>query len=103
MLLHSSLFRDILDTVNNVDDIDVIIVPDLNINDIKVVKEVLSMSWNSKKEILVKRSVLDVLKVLKVNIPKVQNVETVDEFIIFCPNHPCQDQSQGPENSRKNN
>ena len=103
LLLHSSLFRDILDTVNNVDDIDVIIVPDLNINDIKVVKEVLSMSWNSKKEILVKRSVLDVLKVLKVNIPKVQNVETVNEFIIFCPNQPCIYQSQGPENSRKNN
>ena len=87
MLLHSPLIRDIFDTVNNVDDIDVIIVPDLNINDIKVVKEVLSMSWNSKKEILIKRSVLDVLKVLRVDIPKVQNVETVNEFVIFCHFH----------------
>ena len=105
LLFHSPLLKDIFDSEKNNEDLGCITFADIELefHELKVIVEFLSMSWNTRKEIFLKNSILNVLKVLKVNIPKVYDVETVNEFIIFCPNQPCQYQSQGSRNSRKNN
>merc|ERR1712126_128285 len=106
LLLFSPLFRDIFGSVNNNEDISCITLADHEVDfqdDMKILGELLSLSWNTRKEIYLNNSTLDVLKDLRVDIPEVQSIKTVNEFIISCPNQPCQYQSQGSKNSRRNN